>query len=331
MNTIRFHRVDNTDYPRYHGIWYKRFAKFCEQYFHVEWINYATTSDQGSAHIQLIHEIPKFGNTPPLGDTDCVIENVSTGEFVLLTFTEYFNHYAVHYMQSDNCQLVLTAHFSWHNIYHWLRRDGLLHKMHRVSPWFFGSSQEYDIPKFRELRRNTDTLDPKLFYKGSGITSYRIAVQELSQMGLVDITTTGTHSEYMNKLATAKCALSYYMDLDKYTTPFNHPGEFCYRDMEYMALGVPFIRIEYKDAVYNGLVPNKHYISIPREHAHKVYAERGNIGVAELIASKYQEVIGNDAFLEYITRNQLEWFDTFALWPNSAEFTINISGIGDWI
>lgn len=328
MTTIRFHRVDNINYGRYHGHWFKQFAEYCRQYFTVEWINYATTADQGTATITLQSEVPGFGNTPPLSDVDCIIENLDTNEYVVLSFTEYFNSYIVHYLKSNLCKKLCTAHFSHHNIYHWLKRDNLLHKLDTVSPWFFGSFNKFDIDYYRQIRNEVTELNSKLFYKGSG-QGYRKVVQILNDIGLVDSTSV-TYHDYLDTIARTKCALSYYMDLDKYYTAFHHPGEFCYRDMEYMSLGVPFIRIEYKDAVYDGLLPNYHYIAIPREFAYDAYNKDGDMGVANLIVEKYNEVINDNDFLQFISTNQLAWFDKYAKWPNSANFTIQLTGMDSW-
>lgn len=329
MTTIRFHRIDNTDYPRYHGIWFKKFAKYCEQYFTVEWINYAKTSSQGAAEITLQTNVGSFGHHPPLSDVDCVIENMDTHEYVVISFTEYFNSYVVHYLRSEMCKHVCLAHFNYTNIYYWLRRDNLTHQINKVSPWFFGSITEYDVNLYRTLRNTTDTFSDNLFFKGSGAGDYRKVIKILHDRKVID--NESIHiNDYFTQLATTKCALSYYMDLDRYYTPFHHPGEFCYRDMEYMAVGTPFIRIEYKDAVHNGLLPNYHYISIPREHAYDVYNKHGDEGVADLIVEKHQEILHDDAFLQHISTNQRTWFDNYARWPNSAHLTMELTGIKEW-
>ncbi len=39
-------------------------------------------------------------------------------------------------------------------------------------------------------------------------------------------------------------------------------GEFCHRDIEFMAIGTPFFRKTFKNQTYNPLIPNVHYYSI---------------------------------------------------------------------
>lgn len=333
MITIKFHRIDNKQWGRYHAIWFSKFAKYLEQYFTVEWKDYFDPDNQvASSRLELLSDIKGFDHNPPLSDVDCVIENLDTKKFVVLTFTEYFNSYVVHYLKSENCQKLLSAHFNYHNIYYWLKRDNLVHRLPDVRPWFFGSIDEWDINKYRSIR---DTIpieeqNKSLFWKGSGIGSYRKVIEILRDNNIID-TQTLPFDVYMQTLAKQKIALAYYMDLDRYDNPYDYPGEFCYRDMEYCALGVPFIRIEYKDCVHDGLIPNYHYISIPREKAYMVYKENGNDGVASLIQDKYNEIIDENDLLSYISINQKQWFDNYGMWPNSAKLAMTLSGIDKWI
>jgi len=329
MKRIRIHRVDNVVYGRYHSPWFKKFAEYLKQHFDVEWVDYAKTPTDGSAIIELQNEINGFGKNPPLSDVDCVIENLDTGKFVVLSFTEYFNSYVVHYLKSELCQKILLTHFSYTNIYHWVKRDNLTDKLDFVKPWFFGKFDDFDYEFYRENRRNVNSLNLQLFYKGSG-QGYREVVNILHSEGFTNRDSL-PFDDYLKQMSESKIGLSYYMDLDKYSTPYDHTGEFCYRDIEYMSVGLPYIRIEYKDNLYDGLIPNYHYISIPREKAYVAYELGGNKAVVELIKEKYNEVINDDNFLKYISKNQMEWFDKYASWPNSAKFTMELSEINKWI
>ena len=113
------------------------------------------------------------------------------------------------------------------------------------------------------------------------------------------------------------------MDVDMFNSANEHPGELCYRDIEMMSIGVPYIRIEYKSEIHNAFIPNYHYIMIPREHAYMEFDKNGHQGVANLIISKYNEVKNDDEFLKFISRNQREWYDKNMRWQKSAELVIN--------
>ena len=45
--------------------------------------------------------------------------------------------------------------------------------------------------------------------------------------------------------------------------------------IEMMAIGVPYIRIEYKSEIHEAFIPNYHYITIPREHAFLEFDKNG--------------------------------------------------------
>jgi hypothetical protein len=119
--------------------------------------------------------------------------------------------------------------------------------------------------------------------------------------------------------------------LDKYNTPFDHPGEFCYRDIEYTLLGVPYIRIEFKDTTFNPLLPNVHYISIPREKAYVAYEKYGDVGVADLYIERYKEIIDDEIFLSYISKNQLLWADNNLMGDNKYKLTFQLLELDKWL
>jgi hypothetical protein len=334
---IRFHRVDNTIWGRYHSPWFKRFASYLEKYFDVEWINYAKHPSEGSSHLTLLSEVDHFGHNPPISDVDCIVENCINKEFIILSFTEYFNSYMVHSFRSPLCKSALLSHFSYRSAFEWLKKENLLTKIDKIKPWFFGSYTEYDIDYFRKVRQSYVKYNSdKIFWKGLGIANisghsiYRDTINYIGN----DITDTSYEFDfelYMQKMCISKIGLSFYRDLDNNFDAFNYPGEFCYRDMEYCSIGLPFIRIEYKDILQDGLLPYKHYIAIPREEAHDCFIKDGNYGVAQLIRKKFFEFINEDAFLKYIGNNQISWFDSICRWPKSAELTMKLSGIEQWI
>lgn len=338
MKTVRLHRVDNTDWGRYHSPWFKKFAQYLSQYFNVEWKDYATHTSQGSANVELLTEVPHFGHNPPISDVDCIIENCDNKEFVILSFSEYFNSYMVHSFRSELCKRALLAHFSYTSAYQWLKKEDLLHKLHQIQPWFFGSYQEYDINYFRNIRlQNINNLiDNKIFWKGLGTGNFpghSVYRETVNHIGF-DITDTAyvfDFQQYMQQMCMYKIALSFYLDLNQASDAFTYPGELCYRDMEYCSIGLPFIRIEYRDIVYDGLIPFKHYISIPRDEAIKTFLNSGNYGVGQLIRQYFFDFVKEDSLLQYISNNQIEWFDNYCRWPNNAKLTMKLSGIDQWI
>ena len=315
----------NEKWGRYHLPWYKKFIEYLKQYSEVEVINYNKDGKTFSGRINLQSKAGQFGHNPPLSDVDFIAENVDNGEFIVITFTKYFTSHVVHYLKSDKCLGIMSAHFSRRYMVEHLKRNRLLHKLDKVHPFIFGFFQDFDVNKHRDIRDNTEILNDKLYFKGGGWRgddAYRKVVKILYDKKYLDPSSLPI-DKYLKELSKQKIALSHYMDVDMFNSANEHPGELCYRDIEMMSIGVPYIRIEYKSEIHNAFIPNYHYIMIPREHAYMEFDKNGHQGVANLIISKYNEVKNDDEFLKFISRNQREWYDKNMRWPKSAELVIN--------
>lgn len=331
MIRIRIHRFENELWGRSHLPFFKKFDNYLSKFFNVDVVNYNKDGETFSGRIDLQSEISSFGNTPPISDVEYVIENLDTKDIKVLSFTEYFTHYVSHFAKSNTCSKVLLTHFNWTNRYEWFTREQSIKDIDKVRPWIFLSFKEFDYDYYRKLRDEKTEFDDKLFYLGSGIDSYRKCVKEVENKGYLQKTGGYSFETYLDKMTSSKIGLSHYLDLDKYTTPFDHPGEFCYRDIEYMAIGLPFIRIEYKDSVHDPLIPNYHYISIPREHAYVAWEKNKEVGVADLYIKKYLQVKDDQRFLNYISKNQKDWFDRNIKSPNIENLTFELLELNKWL
>ena len=328
---IKTHRFENRLWGRAHLPFFKRFDNYLSNFFDVESINYNTDDNTFSGVIELNESVGAFGHNPPISDVDCVIENTDTGEIKAISFTEYFNHYVSHLAKSGTCTNVLLAHFNWSNLYYWMKNEDAIKHMYKVKPWVFLPFQEFDYKSYREKRNRIIDFNEKIFWLGSGVDDYRKMIRVMDNKGYMQPINGISHEEYLERLINSKIGISYYLDLNKYNTPYDHPGEFCYRDIEYILLGLPFIKIEYKDTTHNPLLPNYHYISIPREHAYVAYANKGDEGVADLYIERYNEVINDTDFLNYISKNQIEWSNNNLLDGNMEKLTFELLNLKHWI
>lgn len=330
MTKIRIHRFENEQWGRSHLPFFRKFEEYLKNHFDVELVNYNKDGNTFTGKIDLQKSVPNFGNTPPLSDVDCVIENLETNELKVISFTEYFNSYICHTIKSPNCTSALLCHFNWHNVYYWMNRENSIDQLYKIKPWIFLPYCEFDVNFYRDIRDNCEKLEEKLFWLGSGSKDYRKTITIIEDKGFLQPIILVEQNQYLDKLAKSKIAMGYYTDLNRYNTPFDHPGEFCYRDIEYAILGVPYIRIEYKDTLYNPLLPNHHYISIPREQAYVAYEKNGNEGVADLYIEKYLEVKDNAHLLSYISKNLRDWSDNNILNGNAEKLTYNLLKIDSW-
>jgi hypothetical protein len=331
MKKIRIHRFENVLWGRAHLPFFKKLDIYLSKFFNLEVINYNKDGETFSGQIDLLKSTGQFGNRPPLSDVDYVIENMETGDVKVVSFTEYFNSYISHLAKSENTSDVLLAHFNWQNMYYWMKGENAINHLYKIKPYIFLPFQEFDIEYYRNKRKEITEFNDKIFWLGCGLDSYRSTLKYIVEEGLMQPIESSHHELYMTKLISSKIGLSFYLNLDKYNTPYDHPGEFCYRDIEFISCGLPFIRIEFKDSVRDPLLPNHHYISIPREHAYVAYSKEGDEGVAKLYMDRYREVINDQEFLDYISKNQIEWGNRNLIGENKEKLTFEWLNLKDWL
>ena len=331
MKKIKLHRYENRIWGRAHLPFFKQFDEYLKNYFDVEIINYNTDDKTFSGPIKLENKIDGYGRTPSISDVECIIENPELNDIKVLSFTEYFNHYVCHFAKAKNCSKVLLAHFNWNHRFHWMNREKTLDGIEKIKPWIFLTFTKFNNELYREKRNGIKDFNDKLFYLGSGIDQYRKSVLEVEKQGYLQPTGNFEFGQYIDKLIHSKIGLSHYLDLDKCMNPFEYPGEMCYRDIEYVSVGLPFIRIEYKDSLHDPLLANHHYISIPREDAYIAHSKKGDKGVADLYIQKYLEIKDNDEFLNFISKNQKDWFDKNIKSPNKEKLTFDLLELEKWL
>jgi len=114
----------------------------------------------------------------------------------------------------------------------------------------------------------------------------------------------------------------YFNKLTEYKIGLSIPGigELCYRDVEYMAIGIPMMRFEYITQLNPPLIPNYHYISIPRIDTEETKTfNGGNIAAERQGGEKYvfeyikrfEEVKDNIDFLDFISKNAREYYEKY--------------------
>jgi hypothetical protein len=87
-------------------------------------------------------------------------------------------------------------------------------------------------------------------------------------------------------------------------------AEMCYRDIEYMAIGLPMLRLEYMTVLNPPLIPNYHYISIPRDGFDwsPTSDRAGGPAYIEAYKKRFFEVKDDKEFLEFIANNAREYY-----------------------
>jgi hypothetical protein len=157
-----------------------------------------------------------------------------------------------------------------------------------------------DFKAFREKRKEK-ILHDQFVFKGNVGSLPRCVVPYLEQSEYYSGTETYSMEEYLNKVIEYKVGLC-----------IPGVGEICHRDIEYMAMGVPMMKFEYMSNLTPPLIPNVHYISIPRIDNHPFDGERsGKQEYADLYIQRFLEVKDEEEFLAFIAKNAMEYYDTY--------------------
>lgn len=152
---------------------------------------------------------------------------------------------------------------------------------------------------YRKLHKDTDGLIDKMFFMGRD----RGDEKALREMDLCSPDGHLNHVDYMAQAIKYKVGLS-----------LASVGEICYRDMEYLSIGLPMLRMEFMTQMYPPLIPNYHYITIDRSNfpwdGNK--DRDGGPEYVEAYVKRFNEVKDDKEFLEFIAKNGRDYYLNFA-------------------
>lgn len=185
---------------------------------------------------------------------------------------------------------------------------------------FYTLSQETDYEALYEKRKAKDfsELEDKMFML---FTTERLDPFKLSKLGYLneDLTPVGI-DDYFKKLINYKIGLS-----------INTVAEHCYRDIEYMAVGVPFLRLEYIRDFNPPLIPNYHYIAVERKKYKLPYNTGLNrIGGDDHVKAyieRFLEVKDDKEFLNFVANNAREYYLNYCSPQNRLRHLLNLLNI----
>lgn len=109
--------------------------------------------------------------------------------------------------------------------------------------------------------------------------------------------------------------LDYFKKINEYrvSLSFNGNGEFCLRDLESMALGIPCLRSELKTQFYNSYIPEEHYIRGGRacSNAWFTYSDSKIEDIAQEYIEALEKTIDDHDLLKKISHKSFEYFDIY--------------------
>jgi len=317
MTKIRIHNPCN-EYTRHHrqyNLFWDRLTEELTKMFDVEENRYYNDAHQGYMDIQL--QSVNTENFPfGLQECDYIIENLDNGEFCFVSTADVIHLNLVREQDNPKLKKVLFASWGEDSMYENVREEN----RHKYSPWMHFQAALTELDTFYYKRKYSTTRNKKLYFRGS--TNSRPILAHFSPNIITNTSVIGSRPE------------EYFNDLIKYQMGLAVGGvaELCYREIEYMALGIPFIRFVYNNRLKVPLIPNVHYIAIDRPD--DLPENKDRLGLkrhAELIEKRYLEVIDDLKLLEFVAKNGREYYNKYIRYPNDVKHTIEYLELTDWI
>lgn len=312
MNTIRIHNPcnENTRYYRYYNLFWDKFTDELKKRFNVEENRYFEHAHSMRYPIKL-----NKGITDDFLVLECeyVIENLNNGEFVILSVADDLSNAVLNERKNPFLKKVLISQFNPKKIFDHVGYENI----HKYSPWQYFQAQLIDLDPFFKKRLNINTFINKLYFRGTSLEDREI-IFKLKKDIISDSFYPIPSEDYFNELINYNIALS-----------IDGRGEFCYRDIECFALGVPIMRFEFESVFYDKLIPNFHYISIPRPSDMISYKRVTNDHVT-LMENRFNEVINDISFLKFVSKNAREYYEKNCEINSLIKKTYNLLNLSDW-
>ena len=274
----------------------------------VEENRYYELANQSRFEVNLKNQTAAKGNFLLL-ECEYVIEFVDTGEFYVMSVSDDLTHCILNEKYNPSLKKVLVSQFNRSTIQAHTGEDN-----EKYQPWIYFPCTIDDLEPFYELRKTKNKFIDQMYFRGTSIGD-RPIVTQISQDILNGYTPIGGPNTYFNDLINYKIGLS-----------VAGRGELCYRDIEYMALGIPFLKFEYRSELNPKLIPNYHYISVDRPD--ELTIDRlGNKEHAKMLETRFLEVKDDEKFLSFVSNNARQYYETYLKSDVNVNHTLNLLGL----
>lgn len=247
-------------------------------------------------------------------ECEMIIENYDTKEIKVLSVSDDLTAAILSYQNNNLLTKVLVSQFNREKIFSHIYNE--LDK-EKYSPWVYFPQNDYDYEMYYEIRKQKTDLTDKFYFRGTSLESRKI--------------TSFFNKEYFEGGAPIGGFHDYALDLLNYKVGYSIAGrgEFCYRDIEYMAMGIPFLRFKYMSEMSPKLIPNYHYISVdrPEDLKHESNCTEEH---AKLIEKRFLEVKDDKNFLDFISNNAREYYTNFIKFDNCVDHTFKLLDLDKW-
>jgi UDP-glucose 4-epimerase len=306
---VRVHNPTNEHtHNRFYNFFWDELTDHLKKFFIVEENRHFEHAHSGRMPVKL-----EKGVSENLLMLECeyIIENLDNGEFVIMSVNDHLSGAVIDEKTNPLLKKALISQYYPQDInYH------LSDYIEKFSPWTYFQTCKFDLEPYYNKRLSNPANDSRMFFKGT--LSDRPIIYYFDKNIISDFIPRPM-DEYFNEMIKHKIGLS-----------IDGVGELCYRDIECFAVGVPIIRFEYLTPLYDPLIPNYHYISIPRPDDMDLY-RTGNENHAKMVEKRYYEVINDTDFLNFISKNAREYYLKNCTMNSIIKNTHNLLGLDDWI
>ncbi len=247
-------------------------------------------------------------------ECEMIIENYDTKGIKVLSMSDIFTSSTLSLQDNVLCNKILIAQFNRNNILNNLENKNNIYK---YSPWVYFPQLTLDYDIYYKRRKERSIFTDKMYFRGSCL-EHRKIISYLSPDLFHGGEPIGGFERYVEELLDYKIGVS-----------VGGRGEFCYRDVEYMAMGIPFIRFKFNNEMAAPLIPNVHYISVDRP-SDIVYDHECGPDHAKLLEKRFLEVKDDVEFLNFISNNARKYYEQYLKLNNCVHHTIKLLELDNW-
>lgn len=237
------------------------------------------------------------------------IQHEKSGKFYVLDCHDWETPFDIDHREivnDDRCQILLKCQY----------RAELFDQrplMIKIRPWtYFEGRSLFMQARLRELRHCRRTQD-RLYFRGTTKWGGRAPILEyLQRRALINSSFDLVgYEQYLKESCENRLILA-----------LPGMGNICHREIEGFGLGTPVLMPRLKNRVHNNLVPDHHYISVAADTQND-NAER----VADRIQERFEQVIRDRNYLDFVAHNAMEWYEANVRFPQSLDLTISLLGL----
>jgi len=238
-------------------------------------------------------------------DCESLIYNTHNDMLKIISFAERPSE-MINVLKKRNKEtdrLIIVHGLSWSNSVNKINNRKF--KVYNTTFYPFSPKINYNYYyNLRQLKKYHNDITDKIFFR---TTTGRGDEKELLSSGITNEAFKPIpFDQYLNM------AINYKIGLSISTNVY----EICHRDFDYMAIGLPMMRVEMLGSYFPKLIPNHHYISIDRKKYNlpdNIAADRiGGEAYIKEYKDRFFEVKDDYELLDFISKNANEYYRKYS-------------------